>query len=191
MYVYTFMLYKCVFFEWHAGIIVSPYTAKADSKVELLALHKTDFDIFMKEIRSSERREIFMVLRDNFLFENWTRLKLEKLTNLCKKKIFEQGEYLFRQGDRPDMLYILLGGTLDLVKEIFLVCKNSWPKDLNNKGNLVKRKTKRILLKTLTEKGTYFGEVSIIRDTTRTISIVAKNKYGHVLLFGYFLYLNF
>eukprot|EP00596_Hydrurales_sp_CCMP1899_P005711 CAMPEP_0119039916 /NCGR_PEP_ID=MMETSP1177-20130426/9674_1 /TAXON_ID=2985 /ORGANISM="Ochromonas sp, Strain CCMP1899" /LENGTH=424 /DNA_ID=CAMNT_0007004421 /DNA_START=243 /DNA_END=1514 /DNA_ORIENTATION=- len=53
------------------GIIVSPYTATSESKVELLALHKTDFDIFMKEIRSSERREIFMVLRDNFLFENW------------------------------------------------------------------------------------------------------------------------
>jgi hypothetical protein len=42
-------------------------------------------------------REIFMVLRDNFLFENWTRLKLEKLTNLCNKRIFEEGEYLFRQ----------------------------------------------------------------------------------------------
>ena len=38
-----------------------------------------------------------MVLRDNFLFENWSRLKLEKLTNLCKKRIFESGEYLFRQ----------------------------------------------------------------------------------------------
>ena len=38
-----------------------------------------------------------MVLRDNFLFQNWTRLKLEKLTNLCNKMIFEEGDYLFKQ----------------------------------------------------------------------------------------------
>ena len=38
-----------------------------------------------------------MVLRDNFLFENWTRLKLEKLTNLCNKRIFDEGDFLFRQ----------------------------------------------------------------------------------------------
>ena len=42
-------------------------------------------------------REIFTVLRDNFLFENWTRLKLEKLTNLCDKKVFELGDYIFKQ----------------------------------------------------------------------------------------------
>jgi hypothetical protein len=75
----------------HIGITISPYTATAESDIELLALHKTDYDLFMKEIKSSERRELFMILRDNFLFENWTRLKLEKLTNLCNKRIFEQG----------------------------------------------------------------------------------------------------
>jgi hypothetical protein len=31
------------------------------------------------------------------LFENWTRLKLEKLTNLCDKKVFELGDYIFKQ----------------------------------------------------------------------------------------------
>ena len=50
-----------------------------------------------------------MILRDNFLFENWTRLKLEKLTNLCNKRIFETGEYLFRQVSvRTYIVYIYI-----------------------------------------------------------------------------------
>ena len=62
-------------------------------------LMKTFYRSFLLNLSFSSTfyREIFMILRDNFLFENWTRLKLEKLTNLCNKRIFETGEYLFRQ----------------------------------------------------------------------------------------------
>ena len=54
-------LFYCLFFYLilsFSGITITPYTATALSKVELLALHKTDYDIFMKGIRSSERRYI-------------------------------------------------------------------------------------------------------------------------------------
>ena len=49
------------------------------------------------------------------------------------------------------MLYILLTGHLNLVKEIKLICKNSWPSNSVDKEYLTKTKTKRILLKTLSE----------------------------------------
>jgi hypothetical protein len=44
-------------------MIVSPYTATALYRVELLALHKTDYDVFIQEIRSSERRYVFVCVR--------------------------------------------------------------------------------------------------------------------------------
>ena len=95
---------------------ISKETIRAINKIEVFGLIKNDYDKFMKEIRSSERRELFTVLRDSFLFEGWSRAKLERLTNLCKKKVYESGEYLFHQGSRPDYLFILLSGELELVK---------------------------------------------------------------------------
>ena len=55
------------------------------------------------------------------------------------------------QGDKPDCLYILLTGQLSLVKEIKLVCRNSWPTSLTDREYLTRTKTKRILLRTLSE----------------------------------------
>ena len=39
------------------------------------------------------------MFRDNFLFENWSRAKLERLTNLCRKKVYEAGELIYKQVD--------------------------------------------------------------------------------------------
>ena len=59
--------------------------------------------------------------------------------------------FLILQGDKPDMLYILLGGHLSLVKEIQLICRNAWPTTHTEREELVRTKTKRILLRTLSE----------------------------------------
>ena len=75
------------------------YSVTALTSVDLLVLQKNDYEKFLKDIRSSERREIYVCLLDNWLCENWTRTRLERLTNACKKKTYEKGEYLFRQGD--------------------------------------------------------------------------------------------
>ena len=57
---FTLFLYHVIiftpFFIRFTGMITSPYTATALCRVELLALHKTDYDVFIQEIKSSERR---------------------------------------------------------------------------------------------------------------------------------------
>ena len=98
-----------------SDLITLGYSVTALTSVDLLVLQKNDYDKFLKDIRSSERREIYVCLRDNWLCENWNRTRLERLTNACKKRTYEKGEYLFRQGDLPDVLYILFQGRVDLV----------------------------------------------------------------------------
>jgi CRP-like cAMP-binding protein len=113
----------------------------------------------MKDVRSSERREIFVLFRDSWLAEGWTRNKLERLTSLCKRKTYEAGEHLFRQGDAPDVLYVLFHGRVDLIKEIDLVCKNVLPVGPHTWQDRTRHRSKSILLKSVTGKGEYFGEV--------------------------------
>jgi CRP-like cAMP-binding protein len=155
---------------------MSKETIKALTKLDVFALNKNDYDKFMKEIRSSERREVFTLLRDCFLFEGWSRAKLERLTNLCKKKVFDAGEYLFRQGAVPDFLFLLLSGELQLIKEIEFVLKNSLPVGPSMWEDRTRTMTKHLALKTITQRGAYLGEVSIIHDSTRTTSCVAKTR---------------
>jgi hypothetical protein len=159
-----------------ADPITPGYSVTAATAVDLLVLQKTDYDKFVKDLRVAERREIFMLLRDNWLCAGWTRNKLERLTHLCRKKMFDDGVYLFRQGDPPDVLYLMVSGRVDLVKEIDFVCKNVLPVGLHERVDRTRLQANSVRLKRVTEKGMYFGEVSIIKDTTRSTSAVAVGR---------------
>ena len=104
---------------------------KCTTAVEVLSIHKVDYDHFNKEIWQHERRETLAILKDCPLFQAWTRTKHEKLANTCTRKIFEPGQMIFRQGDVPDNLYILYEGAVEIIKEITLECINRyvcvWP----------------------------------------------------------------
>lgn len=72
-------------------------TVKAVSRVELLRLHKVDYDHFVKDIQLAERRENLQVLRSCKLFENWSRSKVQKMVTTCLRKSVEANEYVFHQ----------------------------------------------------------------------------------------------
>lgn len=72
-------------------------TIRAVTEVEVLSLHKVDYDHFVRDIQQAERRENYHLLRECKLFEKWSRLKIEKMANTCKRKTYEPGAYIFRQ----------------------------------------------------------------------------------------------
>jgi len=145
------------------------------TKVEVLCLHKLDYDHFVKDIQQMERREHFFQLRECKLFASWTRNKIEKLCNTCARKIFESNTFIFKQGDEPDRVYIIMEGSVQIIKEVHIVCKNRWPVAMNSWDGTARRIVKPVVMQTL-GKGAYFGELSIMKDTKRTASAFTTSK---------------
>ncbi len=124
-------------------------TVTAITKLEVLSLHKNDYDYFVRDIQETERRENFQILSNCNLFKSWPKGKIDKICNTCTRKTFEAGAYIFRQGDPPDDLCVIVEGSVDIIKELVIVCKNRWPVATNQWKERVKKITKPIMLKTL------------------------------------------
>lgn len=151
-------------------------TVRTTTTVEVLSLHKVDYDHFVKDLMQAERRENYFILKECKLFESWPRQTIEKMSSLCTRKSYEVDQYVFQQGDTPDCLYILVDGSFEIFKEITIICKNRWPTG-NNKWSGCARKTmKPFLIQKLNQKSQYFGEHSIIKNTNRSATVQCKSK---------------
>ena len=147
----------------------------AETAVEVLSLHKLDYDHFIKDIQAAERRENFYLLRDCSLFASWPRAKIEKMVNTCHRKTIEAGNNVFKQGEDPESLYVIMDGTIHIIKEVMIESKNRWPTSQNTWGNKMKKKVIPILTHTL-HKGDHFGELAIIKGTIRLETAKASTK---------------
>eukprot|EP01041_Mallomonas_annulata_P000899 gene899-1739_t len=77
--------------------LFSTLSVKAKTKAELIYLHKSDYDGYVKDLKLAEKRENYHVLRDCKLFTNWSRAKIERMCNTCDRKVIEEDTYVFRQ----------------------------------------------------------------------------------------------
>ena len=74
------------------------------------------------------RKEIEHVLETCKFFKGLEKSHIEKISGLCTVKRYESGEYVFRQGDFGEHLYIIAEGHIFLERSIDLG---------NRKGNVV------------------------------------------------------
>ena len=175
------------------GNDVRSATVRAATKLEVLQLHKGDYDHFVKDIQLAERRENFLVLRDCKIFDNWPRSKIQKMCATCSRKTFKPGDIIFKQGDIPDNIYFVIDGTVRIDKEIMIVIRNRWPTGSSEWDGVAK---KRIKMHPVCElgKGSFFGELSIIQNKRRTATAKAvtrsvllcldKHEFVHLLRSG-------
>lgn len=148
-------------------------TIRADTKVEILQLHKVDYDHFVKDIQLVEKRENLHVLRSCKLFENWPRTKVQKMCNFCTRMTIKPGENIYCQGDKPDKIYFIIEGQVDIFKEVYVVVRNRWPTGSKSWEGMAKKKVKPILAKSL-HKDDFFGE--LVQDQRRTATATAKTR---------------
>jgi CRP-like cAMP-binding protein len=141
-------------------------TVRAQSKVQTLSLHKSDYDLFVKDIQQLERRENFQILRKCELFAAWPRAKIEKMANTSSRRNFPRGREIFRQGDRADHMYIVIDGEVQIVKEVIITSRNRWPEGMNSWGGKARRTVKKIAVDSVI-KGGFFGELAILKDSGR------------------------
>ena len=147
----------------------------ADTRVECLSLHKSDYDHFLKDIQNAEKRENFYLLRDSKLFEGWPRAKIDKLSSTCQRKTIEEGHVIFKQDAETDCVYVIMDGSVDIVKEVIIESRNAWPMAMDSWEENIKRVVKPVLMASLS-KGDHFGEISIMQARTRGASAVATSR---------------
>lgn len=68
-----------------------------------------------------ERSEIQQVLERSELFKGLELSNIQNIADLCQAKVYGPGEYLFRQGDFGDRIYVIAEGQVTLEREIDLV----------------------------------------------------------------------
>lgn len=147
----------------------------AEGKVECLSLHKADYDHFLKDIQQAERRENFYLLRDCKLFEGWPRAKIDKLGSTVQRKTVQADDLVFKQGADTDCVYVIMEGSVNIVKEVLIESKNIWPSSMDTWSGAVKRFIKPVLMATL-GRGEHFGEISVMQSRARGASAVATQK---------------
>ena len=115
----------------------------------------------MKTGEESKTKETMLDILANFSF--FRGLDEDELTIIAKKinivKI-EQGDTLFKEGDRGDCVYFIVDGQIDVLKESVSGSKIGIDK---------------VLITTLT-KGRSIGEMSIVDKIPRSATVKARTK---------------
>jgi len=66
---------------------------------------------------STNHKETLDRIRKVAFFSGFTDKELVRLLKICHTKKLSPGSYLFREGDRGDRLFVLVGGNVEIVKE--------------------------------------------------------------------------
>lgn len=159
-----------------SGTYISDVTVKTcNSKVDLFTLNKSDYDSLMKAVQTRERKENYHCLRMCKLFENWSRVKIERLCDSCSRKILDATEFVFKQGDEPDYLYFILKGRVEIIKEVHILRQNRWPESNSTWRSFSCRDIKKFPVCTISQNQ-FFGELAFLNNTLRNASVVTKER---------------
>ncbi|MBU2512821.1 cyclic nucleotide-binding domain-containing protein [bacterium] len=101
-----------------------------------------------------DKNELIARLKDFSLFEDIAddNQKMEKVVAILKSKTIKAGEYIFRQGDQGEELFILISGAVR-------VCKTTMQKE---EYTIVDLKA---------EYNVFFGEIALMDSDKRSASI--------------------
>ena len=157
-------------------------SVRAQTKVKTLSLHKSDYDLFVKDIQQVERRENFHIFRRCALFQGWPRAKVEKMANTATRREFPAGTDIFKQGDMPDYVYVVIDGQIEIVKEVKITSRNRWPESMDSWGGKARMTMKQIIVDKVKKDG-FFGELSILKNKGRHAS-ASTTEYTQLLQLG-------
>jgi len=66
---------------------------QAKGKLDVLCLHKLDYDTFVRDIQLNEKRENFITLKECKLFCDWSRFLITKTSQIIVRKTYEAGTH--------------------------------------------------------------------------------------------------
>ena len=126
------------------------HTVKCNENGSVYALDGKTFQVIVKTINQKELKDRLEFITLVPLVNSIDSVQLNSLANSMYKFDFDSGDYIIKEGDIGDSLFIIREGEVNCIKE-----------------GLVKR--------TLKQKD-FFGEYAVLFDIPRTMSVIAKTK---------------
>ena len=83
-------------------------TAKTDC--ELWALDRRTFNFIVKDSAQAKREKYEEFLKEVQILKNMDSYERNKLSDSCKEKWYKPGEYVIKEGDEGDVLYLIMSG---------------------------------------------------------------------------------
>ena len=89
------------------------------------------------------------------IFSHLKKRDLKRIVKMAQYEVFQCGEMIIKEGEQSGRLFVVISGTVDVIKNM----------GQKNESHL-----------TTLGPQTYFGEMALLDDLTRTASVVAKTE---------------
>ena len=90
-------------------------TIKALKPSSLVSIDKSDYNKVLRELEEKRLEKVLLVFKRNYpLFQFWTLNQLIRLFNCFSKISVTQGEYLYKQNEDADSIFIIQSGTFEM-----------------------------------------------------------------------------
>lgn len=109
-----------------------------------------------------------LLLQETDLFKNLTLEQIKTLLGICRKVEFSEDEIIMKEGDMGDSLYIILEGTVEVVKSLVIsdVSGDDYQEAVKNK----------VFTKIDAKSHAVFGEIALLEECKRTATIRANTN---------------
>lgn len=107
-----------------------------------------------------------LLLQETDLFKNLTSEQIKTLLSICRKVKFRENEIIMREGDMGDSLYVILEGTVEVIKSLVI-------SDVNEEDDREAVKNK-VFTKIDEKSHAVFGEIALLEECRRTATIRAN-----------------
>ena len=108
------------------------------------------------DVRHDRVRRKLATLKSLALFKYLNYQELVKVVNIALERTFSKGEVIFREGDREDSLYVILAGTVGILKQEVEVARLG--------------------------DGTHFGEMALVDKAPRSADAVAVSDVQTLII---------
>ncbi|KYF48691.1 cyclic nucleotide-binding domain-containing protein, partial [Toxoplasma gondii ARI] len=139
----------------------NPFAVKALTATKVFAYSREDFVRSVKHEQIKRTRDVatnMALIKIVPVLSKLTEVQARRLARTFGEETFEDGEAIFKEFDEPDNFYLVKKGEAAVVK---------YKKDPTTK------EMEEVVFR-IYQPGEYFGEISILRDQTRTATVKAR-----------------
>ena len=153
----------------------------AEENTVVFKLLKDDYEAAILNLKRREKHQNIELLKGIAFFENWSSLKLLRISALMNYKNFPGGGVIYERNNASSMLYFIKEGIVDVMAYVPMEHCNRWPTSASEwKIHTINRE---YLVKIASlGPGKYFGELELKDKTKRAMKVVAKTPVSCLML---------
>jgi len=124
-----------------------------------------DYDSILITLNKTEKTEKSKFLTSIRFFQNWSLLKIQRISNFLIETQFSKGEVIYDKEEESNSFYILKSGKVEVQAYIEVKQENRWPTG-TQKWKLRQIKRKHIITLKNIEPGDFFGDSEMVNSNT-------------------------